>query len=150
VSPIAALSYYSPLTNCLLQISCSQDIPWFSIHSTSGLVICSYLKGNICIPKSFFLSYDSPQFSHHHSTLPFQTASTKYYSGPNHDDCFKWNSLRENKNGLFNLGYHFPWWSSLGANFQKGNDTFFLISTNLSFSLDEPNCCSIILRSTHK
>ena len=73
--------------SCSEKVSKSPYIQYLAVHIGKG--IYAYRK-------DFSLSWVS-QFFPPPSTLPFQTASTKYCSGPNHDECFKWNSSKEKK-----------------------------------------------------
>jgi hypothetical protein len=84
-------------------------------------------------------------YSLHHSLLS-QTDSSKWCSGPTHDECFIRKYCGEDKKKLaFLPWYHFTYRSLLGANFPKGNDTWFFICKKLPFSLDSTSYCSIIL-----
>ena len=142
MSPLAALSSYSPLKNCLLQMYCSKNSP-------NSPYIQFPARGYDHIEKVILILWVSPIIlPSFHSPIPkflnqmlFRTWLLWF---------FTWNNSAENKNGLFYLGYHFPWWSSLGVNFPKWNDTFFVKSKTLSFSYDEINYCSNNLLSSHK
>ena len=93
MNPLAVILSYSPLSNCFLQMSCSEKV----FKSPYNQYLAVHIgKGIYAYRKDFSLSWVS-QFFPPPSTLPFQTASTKYCSGPNHDECFKWNSSKEKK-----------------------------------------------------
>ena len=134
---ISSSSSYSPLTNCLLQMTCPINHPILHKLNISQVDMFTLEKLSFCLHSNYSL---------HHSTLLSQTDSSKCCSRPTHDECFIRKYSGENKkNWLSYLGYHLTWRSSLWANFPKGNDTWFFICKKMPFSLDSTSCCSIIL-----